>query len=56
MTNSVQDLNGSLKSIARSILINSISKKDTSKFENEIYYLKQDFKVFLFYINDLFEQ
>ena len=45
MTNSVQDLNSSLKSIARSLLINSISKKDTSKLENEIYYLKQDFKV-----------
>lgn len=44
MTNSVQDLTSSLKSIARSNLINTMSKKDTSKLENELYYLKQDFK------------
>jgi erythrocyte band 7 integral membrane protein len=44
MTNSVQDLPSSLKSIARSNLINTISKKDTSKLENELYYLKQEFK------------
>lgn len=45
MTNSVQDLNSSLKSIARGILFTMISKKDTNKVENEKSYLTQELQV-----------
>lgn len=46
IANSVQDLNHLLKSVARSVLVSLISKKDLSKIEIEKSYIVQDVKVF----------
>ncbi len=48
MTNSLQDLNISLKSITRSTMTNLLSKKDASKVEMEKVYLAQELKVNIF--------
>jgi hypothetical protein len=45
IANSVQDLNHLLKSVARSVLVSLISKKDLSKIEIEKSYIIQDVKV-----------
>lgn len=45
MTNSLQDLSASLKSVARGMLVNIISKKDPGKIEVEKSYIIQDMKV-----------
>ena len=45
MTNSLQDLNLSMKSITRGTLVNLLSKKDASKIEIEKGYLTQEIKV-----------
>jgi erythrocyte band 7 integral membrane protein len=47
MTNSVQDLTITLKSLSRGILVNLLSKLSASKIEKEINYIKQDFTVSL---------
>ena len=44
MTNSVQDLSVSIKSITRGTLVNLLSKKDASKIEREKNYFTQDIK------------
>ncbi len=45
VTNSLQDINLSLKSIARSHLVNQFSKVDLGKIEIEKNYIKQQFVV-----------
>ena len=47
LSNTLQDLNGTLKSVARGYLVGIISKKDANKIEIEKSYIIQDFKVFL---------
>lgn len=42
LTNSVQDVTHSLKSVARFALVSLVSKMNISKFEVEKSYLKQD--------------
>jgi uncharacterized protein (UPF0335 family) len=47
MQNNVADLNTSLRPIARSLLLQFISKKSTSKIEHELYYIKHEIKELL---------
>jgi hypothetical protein len=41
----LQDLNNTLKSVARGFLVSMISKKDTHRIEIEKDYILQEFKV-----------
>ena len=45
MQNNVQDLNNILKPLARSLLIQHISKKNANKLDQELYYIKNEIKV-----------
>lgn len=52
LLNSLEDLNGALKSVARGILVGLISKKDSTLIEKEKNYILQDITVsFLTIIN-----
>lgn len=42
LTNSLQDVNHSLKSVVRSVLVSLVSKMNISKIEIEKSYIKQD--------------
>ena len=42
--NSLQDLNQCIKPIARSMIIERISRKDACKLEQELYFLKSETK------------
>lgn len=44
MQNNVADLNTSLRPLARSLLMQYVSKKTTSKIEQELYYIKNEIK------------
>ena len=48
LINTLQDLNGTLKSVARGYLVRIISKKDANKIEDEKNYIIQEFKVLVF--------
>ncbi len=45
VTNTLQDLNNSLKSISRGILVSFLSKIDSNKIEREKNFLTQEFRV-----------
>jgi hypothetical protein len=45
VTNTLQDLNSSLKSISRGIMVSFLSKKDATKIEREKNFLTQEIKV-----------
>lgn len=45
MTNSVKDVTFSLKSLARSILVSMLSKKDATKIEKDLTFIKHELKV-----------
>lgn len=47
VTNTLQDSNNSIKSIARGVMVSSLSKVDTNKIEKEKNFLSQEVKVIL---------
>ncbi len=49
MQNTLQNLNHSLKALTRSLLISIISKKDTNKLEKDLYYVKREIQVSIWF-------